>query len=85
MEGPFFAESKKGAQNPAHLRNPDFEMFLRLKEAAGDLQIIADVAPELPGGIEYVEKVSKLCRVSLRTPPLTMTPPAPPLPPAPAT
>ena len=58
MEGPFFAESKKGAQNPAHLRNPDFEMFLRLKEAAGDLQIIADVAPELPGGIEYVEKVS---------------------------
>ena len=65
MEGPFFAESTKGAQNPAHLRNPDFEMFLRLKEAAGDLQIIADVAPELPGGIEYVEKVSKLCRVSL--------------------
>ena len=65
MEGPFFAESKKGAQNPAHLRKPDYEMFLRLKEAAGDLAIIADVAPELPGGLEYVEKVSKLCRVSL--------------------
>ena len=65
MEGPFFAESKKGAQNPDFLRQPDYEMFLRLQEAAEGLIAIADVAPELPGGIEYVQQVSRHCRVSL--------------------
>ena len=28
---------KKGAQNPAYIRNPDVEMFLRLQEAAHGL------------------------------------------------
>ena len=65
MEGPFFAESKKGAQNADFLRLPDYEMFLRLQEAAEGLIAIADVAPELPGGLDYVEKVSRHCCVSL--------------------
>ena len=30
MEGPFFSEKKKGAQNAAYLREPDFEAFSRL-------------------------------------------------------
>lgn len=65
MEGPFFSEKKKGAQNGAYLQNPNVEMFLRLNEAAGGLIKIADVAPELPGAIPYIEQVSKICRVSL--------------------
>ncbi len=65
MEGPFFSEKKKGAQNGAYLQNPDYEMFLRLNEAAQGLIKIADVAPELPGAIEYIEKVSKVCAVSI--------------------
>ena len=65
MEGPFFSEKKKGAQNGAYLQNPNYEMFLRLNEAAEGLIKIADVAPELPGAIEYIEKVSKICAVSI--------------------
>ena len=65
MEGPFFSEKKKGAQNGAYLQNPNVDMFLRLNEAAQGLIKIADVAPELPGAIPYIEQVSKICRVSL--------------------
>ena len=65
MEGPFFSEKKKGAQNGAYLQNPNYEMFLRLNEAAQGLIKIADVAPELPNAIEYIEKVSKVCAVSI--------------------
>ena len=34
MEGPFFSEKKKGAQNGAYLKAPDFEAFRQLYEAA---------------------------------------------------
>ena len=65
MEGPFFAESKKGAQNGDYLRAPDIEMFRRLQETARGLIRIADVAPEEPGGLDFVREVSHSCRVSL--------------------
>jgi len=65
MEGPFFAEKKKGAQNGAYLQLPDVEMFLRLNKTARGLIKIADVAPEMPGAVDYIEKVSKTCRVSI--------------------
>ncbi len=35
MEGPFFSEKKKGAQNGAYLRDPDFEAFQALEEGCG--------------------------------------------------
>lgn len=65
MEGPFFSASKKGAQNAEYLRAPDAAMFRRLQETAHGLIRVADVAPEEPGGIEYVREVSRHCRVSL--------------------
>ena len=65
MEGPFFAEKKKGAQNGEYLRNPDFEAFKKLYEDCGGLITIVDVAPELPGSVEFIEKASKLCTVSI--------------------
>ena len=37
MEGPFFSEKKKGAQNGAYLRDPDFEAFQALEEGCGGL------------------------------------------------
>ena len=55
----------KGAQNGAYLQKPDLDMFLRLNEASNGLIRIADIAPELPGAIDYIEKVSKTCRVSI--------------------
>ena len=65
MEGPFFSEKKKGAQNGAYLREPDFAAFKRLYDASEGLLRIADVAAELPGAVEFTEQVSKLCTVSI--------------------
>ena len=65
MEGPFFSEKKKGAQNGAYLRNPDFEAFRALEEGGGGLVRIVDVAPELPGSVEFIQKAKELCTVSV--------------------
>ena len=65
MEGPYFSYKKRGAQNPDYLKNPDFEGFRKLYEDCGGLIRIVDVAPELPGAVEFVEKASKLCTVSV--------------------
>ena len=65
MEGPFFSEKKKGAQNGAYLKYPDFEAFKHLYDASEGLIRIADVAAELPGAVEFAEKASKLCTVSI--------------------
>ena len=65
MEGPFFSEKKKGAQNGAYLKSPDFDAFRKLYEASEGLVRIADVAAELPGAVEFTEKASKLCTVSI--------------------
>lgn len=65
MEGPFFNKSKKGAQAEKYIIDPDWEMFRRLWEASGGNIRLLDVAPELPGAPEFIEKASKLCTVSL--------------------
>ena len=65
MEGPFFSEKKKGAQNGAYLRNPDFDAFKKLFDGCGGLVTIADLAPELPGSVEFTQAASKLCTVSV--------------------
>ncbi len=65
MEGPYFSEKKKGAQNGAYLKTPDFEGFKKLYEGCGGLVRIVDLAPELPGSKEFVEQASKLCTVSV--------------------
>ena len=65
MEGPFFSEKKKGAQNGAYLRLPDFDTFRKLFEDCGGLVRIVDVAPELEGACDFIRKASKLCTVSI--------------------
>ena len=65
MEGPYFSYKKRGAQNPDYLKGPDFEGFKKLYDDCGGLIRIVDIAPELPGAAEFVEKASKLCTVSI--------------------
>ena len=65
MEGPFFNEKKKGAQNGAYLQNPDFDAFEKLQQDCGGLVKIVDIAPELPGSCEFIQKAKKLCTVSI--------------------
>lgn len=65
MEGPYFSEKKKGAQNGKYLKNPDFEGFKKLYDDCGGLIRIVDLAPELPGAVEFIEQAKKLCTVSV--------------------
>ena len=65
MEGPYFSYKKRGAQNADYLKEPDFDGFKALYDACGGLIRIVDVAPELPGAVEFTEKASKLCTVSV--------------------
>lgn len=65
MEGPFLSREKRGSQNPAYLRLPDWDRFLRLYDAAEGLLRIVDVAPELPGAVEFTHRASEKCRVSV--------------------
>ncbi len=65
MEGPFFSKAKKGAQAEKYIIDPDYDMFSRLFEISGGNIRLLDIAPELPGALEVIEKTSKLCRVSI--------------------
>lgn len=65
MEGPFFSEKKKGAQNAEYLRLPDFEAFRKLYEDSKGLISIVDLAPELEGAVQFVEQAKALCTVSI--------------------
>ena len=64
MEGPFFSEKKKGAQNADYLRLPDYDAFARLYDAAEGLLRIVDIAPELAGAVDFTRRAARKCRVS---------------------
>ena len=65
MEGPFISMEKKGAQNGEYIHKPDAEMFERLQNAANGLIKLCDIAPEVDGAMECIEKISDKVRVSL--------------------
>ena len=65
MEGPFFAEARKGAQNGAWLRPPELEAFRALYADSGGLLSIVDLAPELEGAIPFTEGAKGCCAVSV--------------------
>ncbi len=51
LEGPYIADSRRGAQNPAHIRKPDIKEF----EQFENVKMIT-VAPEVEGGIEFIKE-----------------------------
>ena len=65
MEGPYFCYAKKGAQNGDYLKDPDFEGFQKLNEDCGHLVKIVDLAPELPGSVEFIQQAKELSTVSI--------------------
>lgn len=65
MEGPFIAKERKGAQKEEDILPPDFPLFQRFYEESGGIVCLVDVAPEQPGGLDFVEKASQLCTVSI--------------------
>ena len=54
-EGPFINESKKGAQAGEHIKKPNADWILKHK----DVIKLCTVAPEVEGGLEAIEKITK--------------------------
>lgn len=55
LEGPYFSQSKRGAQDPRHLKNPDPEEYMDiLTRARGEIARWS-LAPELPGAHEMAQ------------------------------
>ena len=65
MEGPFFNQEKRGAQNPEYIVPPDVAMFRRLFADSGNQIRTVAVAPETEGGLDFVAAASRLCSVSI--------------------
>ena len=65
MEGPFFNQEKRGAQNEKYIIDPDFDMFARLYEASGGNIKTVAMAPELPGGLDFIKRARLLTNVSV--------------------
>jgi N-acetylglucosamine-6-phosphate deacetylase len=59
VEGPFLADSRRGAHNPAYLCDPTAEAVTTLLEAApaGTLQVLT-LAPERPHAIDAIRRLS---------------------------
>lgn len=65
MEGPYLTFEKRGGNDANYLKNPsitEFDEFQRI--AKGKIKII-DVAPDMIGSTEFINKVSKSVVVSL--------------------
>lgn len=55
LEGPYFALSQCGAQDPDYILNPNPEHYLKILEAGGGNILRWSAAPELPGAQEFGE------------------------------
>lgn len=60
LEGPFFTERHKGAQNPKYLCDPSLASLALWQEAAGGLIRKSALAPERAGACDYVRGAAEL-------------------------
>ena len=59
IEGPYFAQAQRGAQDPAHIRNPDDGTAARLLTYHEIIRIFT-YAPELPGALDLTRRLVEL-------------------------
>ena len=59
LEGPFFTEAHKGAQNPKYLIDPKADVFDGWQERAGGLIVKSALAPEREGSVEYIRAMGE--------------------------
>jgi N-acetylglucosamine-6-phosphate deacetylase len=58
LEGPFIsaAEGARGAHDPAYIKAPDWQLFGRFQEAAGNKIKLVTIAPEWEGSTEFIQQ-----------------------------
>lgn len=65
LEGPFISQARKGAHNPALLRDPADVPWPDIEPLIDGLTVMT-VAPEIPGGLELIRRLTSLgVRVSI--------------------
>jgi N-acetylglucosamine-6-phosphate deacetylase len=60
LEGPFLSEREgyRGAHPAGSIRDPDWNLFERLQEAAGGRIVLMTLAPERTGAIEFIRRAT---------------------------
>lgn len=58
LEGPYFTEKHKGAQNPGYFSDPSVAEFQHWQELAGDTIMKIALAPERTGSEDFIRYVS---------------------------
>ncbi len=58
MEGPYFAKSKCGAQDPDVMHSPVAAEVEELDKSANGMIKLIDLAPELDGSLDFIKKMS---------------------------
>lgn len=66
LEGPFFTEKYKGAQNASYMSDPDIEKLKKWKEISNGLVNKIAIAPEREGAIDFIKEANAMgVRVAL--------------------
>lgn len=65
LEGPFISKVKKGAQNELYIKDVDVDYFIKLYNESNNKIKVVTIAPEKKDAMLFIEKASKLCRVSV--------------------
>ena len=60
LEGPFFVEKYKGAQNPEYFKDPQIDLLEHWVQLADGLPIKIAVAPEREGALEFIQHAKKM-------------------------
>lgn len=60
LEGPFFTEKYKGAQNEKYMSDPDIEKLKKWKELSGGLVNKIAIAPERKNTEEFIKKANAM-------------------------
>lgn len=60
LEGPYICpdDGPRGAHPRRHVRNPDWDEFSRLQDASGGRIRLVTLAPEWPGAIPFIERLT---------------------------
>ncbi|MGY3776766.1 N-acetylglucosamine-6-phosphate deacetylase [Helcococcus sueciensis] len=60
MEGPYFTEKYKGAQNPSYMSDPSIEQLKKWQDLSGGIIKKIAIAPERQGVIEFIRAAKKM-------------------------
>ena len=65
MEGPFIDPKKKGAHEESFIHKPSTEFFRECNEACGNMIKLVTLAPNMEGGMEFIEQLHDEVCISL--------------------